>query len=122
MIARLRERQHRAELGGQTARERDRPQAPFEACHPLFECGNRGIADAAVDVTVAAQREQLCRLLGRAEDVRGRLVNRSGARAGRRIGRRSGVKRSRCKTEFSLVLHHRRSQTLFRAIILLSWG
>ncbi len=108
MVAGLRERQYRTELRRQPARERDRPEPALQTRHALFEGGDGRVADAAVDVTVAAQREQLRRLLGRAEDVRGRLVDRRGTRTRRRIGYRPRVNCARRETKAALVLDSHR--------------
>ncbi len=99
MVAGLRQRENGAELRRQPAGEGDRAKPAFEAGHPLLERRNRRIADAAVNVAVAAQREELGRLLGRAEDVGRGLIDRHGARARRRIGRRPGVKGARGKAK-----------------------
>ena len=64
MIALLRQAQDHDQLRGEPAGGGDRAQPAFEAGQLLFERGDRGIADPAVDVAVRAQREQLGRVLG----------------------------------------------------------
>ena len=103
MIAGLRQREHGAELRREAAGKGYPSEPALEAGHALLERGDRRIADAAVDVPVAAQREKLRRLLGRPEDVGRRLIDRCGARAGRRIGRRAGVNRAGGKAELAFL-------------------
>ena len=54
----------------------------FESGHALFEDVRRGIHDTRVDVPEFLQREKIRGVLGIAELIRGRLVNRDGDRAG----------------------------------------
>ena len=104
VIAALRDREHRAELRAESARGGDGAESAFEASHALFESRDRRVADAAIDVAVGAQSEQLGRVLGRIEHEARGQIDRHRPRAGRGIGRRARVQRARAETE--LVVFH----------------
>jgi hypothetical protein len=59
--------------------------------HPGLDHGLGGVHDARVDVADLGQREQVRGVLGAAELVRGRLVDRLGPRPGGRVGYLPGV-------------------------------
>ena len=63
VIARLCQREHRAQLRGETARGCEGAQAAFETRHAFFERCDRWVSDARVDVAVGAQGEQFGRVL-----------------------------------------------------------
>ena len=79
----------------------ERAGAALERRHPLLEDVGRWIHDPRVDVPEFLQRKQVCGVLGVAEYVAGRLVDRDGARARRGIRRLAGVK-SPCSKSFEV--------------------
>src|SRR5947209_8238561 len=94
MIAALRESQNGAELRCETTRKRNRPKPAFQTRHAFFERRDSRIADAAVDMSVAAQLEKFACFLCRVENESGGLVDRCNARTGYGVGRRARVYRA----------------------------
>ena len=94
-VAGVAQRQDRQRFRKLTRRRRQRADATFERGNALLKHVVGRVHDAGVDVARFLQREQRRRVIGVAELVRGRLVERDGARAGRRVGRIAGVQGQR---------------------------
>ncbi len=73
------------------ARQRQRADAALERGDALLEHVVGRVHDAGVDVAELLQREQVRRVLGALELIRGRLIDRHRDRAGRRIGAPAGM-------------------------------
>lgn len=91
VIAGRGEVQEREGLRGLPRGEGDGGDTAFEGGDALFEGVLGGVVDAGVDVAGFGQGEEVGRVLGVAEDERGRLVDRDRAGAGGRVGRGAGV-------------------------------
>ena len=95
------------ELGRLPARRGHRTDAALEAGHPLLERGDGRVGDAAVDVAVLLQGEQVGGVGGVLEHEARRLVDRHGPGAGRRIRSPPGVDRPGAEAPSSLPGHPR---------------
>jgi len=85
--------------GGLAARGADGPHPALECCDTLLEHRRRRVRDARVDVADALEVEEACGVVHVLEDIRGRLVDRHGARARGRIGTLAGMKRQGVELE-----------------------
>ncbi len=75
--------------------ERERAHAALDLGDALFEDVIGGVHDARVDVAQLLQREKVRGVLGVAELVRGRLINRHGDRVRGRVGAPAAMKGER---------------------------
>jgi hypothetical protein len=94
-IAGLAQGQQRDDLRREAGGRGDRGAATFERRHALLEGGNRGVADARIDVAEGLQVEQAGRVFRRIEDEGGGLVDRQRTRAGRRVRLGAGMQAER---------------------------
>ena len=85
--------------GGLAARGADRTDPALEGCDALLEHRRRRVRDARVDVADALEVEEACGVVHVLEDIRGRLVDRHGARTRGRIGTLAGMKRQGVELE-----------------------
>jgi hypothetical protein len=67
-------------------RHRERGNTAFKRSNALLQHGLRRVHDARVDIPQFLEREQVCRVFGRIELVRSRLIDRHRYRCGRGIG------------------------------------
>ena len=98
VVARAREGGERQELRGLPRAGGHRAERALEAGQALLERGDRRVRDAAVDVAVLLQREQVRGVGGVVEDEARRLVDRHGAGAGRGVGHGAGVHGARAES------------------------
>ena len=87
----LGEVQQRQRLRRLPARSGERADAALQRGDAIFERRLRRVHDAGVDVAELAQPEQICRVVGVAEHVARRLVDRHRPGAGGRVGRGARV-------------------------------
>ncbi|TPW13306.1 MAG: cystathionine-beta-synthase domain harboring protein [Acidimicrobiaceae bacterium] len=105
MVACLAKRADGEELGRLAARGGDSPDATLEAGDALLERGDGGVGDAAVDVAVLLQREQVGRVRRVLEHEARGLEHRYRPRSGGRVGPRPGVDGTRAKAPGTFCRH-----------------
>src|SRR5438132_3516001 len=69
----------------------DRRATALEAGDPLLQDGDRGVAEAGIDVAEIMEVEERGRVVHVVENIRSGLVDRRRARTGDWVGRRPGV-------------------------------
>ncbi len=88
---RTHQREKRHDLRRVTRGTADRARAAFQRRDPLGQCRDGRVGQAGVDVAHFLEVEERGRVIGVAEDIGRRLVDRHLARPGRRIGPRAGM-------------------------------
>ena len=91
VVARARDVENRIRDGGRAGCDGERRGATLERGEALLNDVVGRVHDAGVDVAELGKGEQVLRVLGAVEDVRGRLVDRRRAGVGHRVGLRTGV-------------------------------
>ena len=104
VLARMAQVHDGQRLGSLTRRGRQGPRSPFEQRESLLEDVGRGVHQAGVDIAEFLQSEQPRGVIAVIEDVRGRLIQRQGARIGRRVGDLSAVQ-AQCRQFPGLIAH-----------------